>query len=71
VVLTIEFVRIASGEISGKIAPYSDPTNPDATLETQFTGHFDGMWIEGTFVTYSSHGVAPQRGTWRAHRRIE
>lgn len=68
-VLSIEFVRIAGGEISGKIAPYPDPEVPEATLETHFTGRVDGEWIEGTFVTYSDHGVSPRRGTWRAHRK--
>jgi hypothetical protein len=67
-VLSIEFVRITAGEISGKIAPYSDPGIPDATLETHFSGRIEGDWIEGTFVTYSDHGVSPLRGTWRAHR---
>ena len=68
-VLAIEFVQIATGEISGKIAPYPDPEVPGATLETHFSGHLDGNWIEGTFVTYSDHGVSPRRGTWRVHRK--
>jgi hypothetical protein len=68
-VLSIEFVRIAAGEISGKIAPYPDPEVSGATLETHFAGHLDGEWIEGTFVTYSDHGVSPRRGTWRVHRK--
>ena len=68
-VLSIEFVRIAGGEISGGIAPYPDPEAPEATLETHFTGRVDGEWIEGTFVTYSDHGVSPRRGTWRVHRK--
>ena len=68
-VLSIEFVRIAGGAISGKIAPYRDPDVPEATLETHFTGRVDGDWIEGTFVTYSDHGVSPRRGTWRVHRK--
>ena len=68
-VLSIEFVRISAGEISGKIAPYPDPEVADATLETHFTGRIDGEWIEGTFVTYSDRGVSPRRGTWRVHRK--
>lgn len=68
-VLSIEFVRIASGEISGKIATYADPDVAGATLETHFTGRAEGDWIEGTFVTYSARSVAPLRGTWRAHRK--
>ena len=68
-VLAIEFVRITGGEITGKIAPYPDPELPEATLETHFTGRVDGEWIEGTFVTYSDHGVSPRRGTWRVYRK--
>jgi hypothetical protein len=68
-ILSIEFVRVAGGEISGKMAPYPDPETPEATLETHFTGRLDGDWIEGTFVTYSDHGVSPRRGTWRVHRK--
>jgi len=68
-VLSIEFVRIASGEITGKIATYPDPEVAGATLETHFTGHLGGEWIEGTFVTYSVRSVAPLRGTWRVHRK--
>jgi hypothetical protein len=68
-VLSIEFVRIAAGEISGKIAPYPDPEAAGATLETHFAGHLNGQWIEGTFVTYSDYGVSPRRGTWRVHRK--
>ena len=68
-VLSIEFVRISAGEISGRIAPYPDPEEPEATLETHFTGRVDGEWIEGTFVTYSGRGVSPRRGTWRVHRQ--
>ena len=69
-VLGIEFVRIAAGEISGRIAPYPDPEAPEAMLETHFAGHLEGDWIEGTFVTYSDHGVSPRRGTWRVHRKL-
>ena len=68
-VLSIEFVRVSAGEITGKIAPYDDPEVFGATLETHFTGRVDGEWIEGTFVTYSDHGVSPRRGTWRVHRK--
>jgi hypothetical protein len=68
-VLSIELVRIVGGEISGKIASYPDPEAPEAMLETQFTGRVAGEWIEGTFVTYSDHGVSPRRGTWRVHRK--
>ena len=68
-VLSIEFVRIAAGEISGKIAAHPDPADPGSTVETHFAGHLEGEWIEGTFVTYSDRGLSPRRGTWRAHRQ--
>lgn len=68
-VLSIEFVRVAAGEISGTIATYPDPEREGGTLETHFAGHVDGEWIEGTFVTYSDRGVSPRRGSWRVHRK--
>ena len=68
-VLTIEFVRIAAGEVTGRIAPYPDPESEGAMAETHFAGRVDGDWIEGTFVTYSDRGVGPRRGTWRVHRK--
>ncbi len=68
-VLSIEFVRVASGEITGKIASYPDPEVFTATLETHFAGHVNGDRIEGTFVTYSDHGVSPLRGTWHVRRK--
>ena len=67
-VLAIEFVRVSAGEITGRIAPYEDPEQPDVKLETVFAGHLVGDHIEGTFMTYSDHGVAPLRGTWEVHR---
>lgn len=70
-ILSIEFVRVAAAEVSGRIAPYPDPETPEAMLETQFTGRIDGDWIEGTFVTYSDRGVSPRRGTWRVHRKSD
>lgn len=68
VVLAIEFVRIAAGEISGRIASYADPETPDAMLETHFAGHLAGDRIEGTFVTYSDRDVTPRRGRWSVKR---
>lgn len=68
-ILAIDFVRVSAREVSGRIAPYPDPEMPAATLETHFTGHIDGDWIEGTFVTYSDQGASPRRGKWRVHRK--
>jgi len=68
-VLSIDFVRIAPGEISGKLAAYPDPEVAGATLETHFIGRGDGEWIEGTFVTYSARSASSLRGTWRVHRK--
>ena len=69
VVLAIEFVRVAAGEINGRIAAYPDPDEPQGTLETYFSGHIVGDRIDGTYVTYPTHGVGPRRGTWKVHRK--
>jgi hypothetical protein len=68
-VLSIAFVRIGGGKITGKIASYPDPEDAEATLETRFEGRVDGDRIEGTFVTYSDRGVSARRGTWRVERK--
>ncbi len=46
-VLTINFVRVAGGRVSGTIAPYADPET-GAKLFTKFDGKLAGDTIEGT-----------------------
>ena len=63
--LTIEFVNIEEGFISGTLEPYLDPATRD-TLVTTFRGRLEGNRINGTFVTVRSSGETVRSGTWSA-----
>jgi hypothetical protein len=67
-VLTINFVRIAAGRVTGTLAPYADPKT-GAKLFTRFEGTLAGDTIEGTYTTTSSGSVESQTGEWQVSRR--
>ena len=67
-VLTINFVRIAEGRVSGTLAPYADPET-GAQLFTRFEGRLEGDTIEGTYATRSADASDSQRGEWKVIRR--
>jgi hypothetical protein len=64
--LQIQFVTIGDGQVSGKIAPYTDP-GCKCTVETVFTGVLAGASMSGTFVT-RGEGLPAQTGRWSAQR---
>jgi hypothetical protein len=62
--LTIRFVRAASGEITGMLDTYWDPDrNCQAT--TRFRGYHAKGVIEGTFSTTFDCGTGEASGTWQ------
>jgi hypothetical protein len=65
-VLSIAFVRVAGGALSGTLAPYTDP-ECNCTVQTTFTGTLRGSTIEGTFVTRGAG--REQSGRWSVARR--
>lgn len=66
-VLTIRFVSIEDGKISGRLDPYRDPES-GSTLVTTFIGRVrDNTTIDGTFSTQSVAHL-PQVGWWKATR---
>lgn len=67
-VLRIAFIRIASGDISGTLDPYTDP-DCNCTVQTTFTGRLTGNTIEGTFVTRGSQLPREHTGRWRVTRK--
>lgn len=67
-VLTIRFVRVAQGRVTGTLAPYADPET-GGQLYTTFEGHLQGDAIDGTFTTRSAEGAGTQTGEWRVGRR--
>jgi hypothetical protein len=67
-VLAISFVRVAGGRVSGRLAPYTDPTC-GCLLATTFEGSLKGDTLEGTYL--SRHGATGevQQGRWQVTRR--
>lgn len=66
-VLRIAFVRIAGGDVTGTLDPYTDP-ECKCTVQTTFTGTLRGNTIEGTFVTRGQL-AREQTGRWKVTRR--
>jgi hypothetical protein len=68
-VLTIRFVRVEGGRVSGTLDPYADPRTGERLLTT-FDGQFnkDGKTIGGTFTTMLEGG-SKQTGRWSVQRR--
>ena len=66
-VLTINFVRVAGGRVTGTLAPYADPET-GAHLVTTFEGQLTGDRIEGTYTTRGGSAEA-QTGQWQVTRR--
>jgi len=66
-VLTIRFVRVEHGHVSGTLDPYADPQT-GARLLTTFSGEVNGNTIAGTYTTRLPSGDT-QTGRWTVQRR--
>lgn len=66
--LTIKFVDVGSGQLSGKMEPYSDP-RCNCTVDTEFVGAARGKTIEGTFTTRPGGSDKIEKGRWSATRK--
>lgn len=66
-VLTIRFVRVERGHVSGTLDPYADPQT-GARLLTTFSGELSGNTITGTYTTRLPSGDS-QTGRWTVQRR--
>ena len=65
--LTIAFVQVRAGVVSGQLDPYHDP-ECGCLVTTVFTGNIKGDALQGTFRTYHQAGERPVEGTWRVER---
>ncbi len=65
--LRIDFVRVASGSVSGTLEPYIAP-DCNCQVSTTFTGSVVGDTIRGTFVTNGPQG-GTRDGQWMMARR--
>ncbi|MGB7211186.1 MAG: hypothetical protein WBC97_01040 [Gemmatimonadales bacterium] len=67
--LTIRFVRVAAGRVSGALTPYADPET-GAAAHTRFEGRIVGDTVSGTFTTrFDRVSTSGPTGTWRVVRR--
>jgi hypothetical protein len=66
-VLTIRFVRVEHGHVSGNLDPYADPQT-GARLLTTFSGELSGNTIAGTYTTRLPSGDT-QTGHWTVQKR--
>ena len=67
-VLTIRFVRIEGGKVSGALDPYRAP-DCDCVVTTTFVGTVAGDRITGTFTTRGGQRPEPVTGEWEVRRR--
>ena len=67
--LTIRFVRMEEGSVSGTLSPYTDP-ECGCRVTTTFSGRFTGPnSIEGKYTTRGTHlGHVPAEGRWKVSR---
>jgi hypothetical protein len=66
-ILTIRFVRVEAGHVSGTLEPYADPQT-GTRLITTFSGEVKGNTIAGTYTTRLPSGDT-QTGRWSVQRR--
>jgi hypothetical protein len=66
--LTIRFVQVAGGQVSGALAPYTDP-NCGCTLHTTFIGRLQADTLEGTYSSRHEQVRDTQKGRWRVVRK--
>jgi hypothetical protein len=66
--LSIRFIVVEDGVVSGTLEPYKDP-DCDCFLSTTFTGRVHGDVIQGTFVSHGGPGRVTQDGRWKVTRK--
>jgi hypothetical protein len=66
--LTIRFVRVSGGQVSGALQPYPDP-NCGCTLHTTFVGRLQGDTLQGTYTSLHEQTRDVQKGRWRVVRK--
>ncbi|HSN88321.1 MAG TPA: hypothetical protein VL025_16290 [Thermoanaerobaculia bacterium] len=66
--LSIRFVAVDEGIVSGSLEPYHDPECGECIVTTIFTGRVRGNVIEGTYVTHGGQAHPTTRGSWRVER---
>jgi hypothetical protein len=65
--LTVRFVRVRDGFLSGALEVYVDP-DLGCLVETSFRGRLVNGVLEGTFETRDENGYMVMDGSWRVTR---
>lgn len=65
--IDIKFVRVTGGQVSGALAPYTDPTC-NCPLHTTFVGRLVGDTLSGTYTSRHENASDTQQGRWRVVR---
>ncbi len=65
--ISINFVRVSGGQVSGSLAPYTDPSC-NCPLHTTFIGRLRGDTLEGTYTSRHEQSSDAQQGRWRVVR---
>lgn len=66
--ITIKFVRVSGGQVSGALDPYPDPTC-GCQLHTTFIGRLVGDTLSGTYRSRHIETQEIQQGRWRVVRK--
>lgn len=67
--LSVEFIAIEGGKISGTVTPYADPILFRKTVFTTYEGSLIGNRIEGTYTTRVGQKGNSFTGSWWAVRK--
>ena len=68
--IDIKFVRVTGGQVSGALAPYTDPTC-NCPLHTTFVGRLVGDTLSGTYTSRHENAQGVQQGRWRVVRKAQ
>jgi len=66
--IEIRFVRVSGGQVSGALAPYTDPSC-NCPLHTTFVGKLVGDTLSGTYASRHENSQDSQSGRWRVVRK--
>ena len=66
--LSIRFVRISGGELSGELDPHQDP-ECGCLIHTVFRGRLLADTLKGRYVSRDQDGASIRDGRWRAVRK--
>ncbi|HEY6222990.1 MAG TPA: hypothetical protein VIW26_04350 [Gemmatimonadales bacterium] len=68
--IDIKFVRVTGGQVSGALAPYTDPTC-NCPLHTTFVGRLSGDTLSGSYTSRHENSQDVQQGRWRVVRKAQ